>query len=90
MIVHYKNQLRYEKEKYKFSSNESLVSALEYNFLTFENDSLIKMKKQRHSVTIAVTTITLLSIRTWTIASSTLPVITPTEGSGGNGMHQLL
>lgn len=90
MIVHYKNQLRYEKENYEFGSNESLVSALEYDLLVSKNNSLIKVKKQRHSVTIAVTTVSLLYVHTWTIASSTLPVKMPTEGSGGNGTHQLL
>lgn len=45
MIVRFKNQLCYEKENYKFSSNESSVSALEYHFLISKNNTPIKMKK---------------------------------------------
>lgn len=48
--------MRYEKDNYKFTSNESLASALEYNFLISRNNTLIKTKKQRHSVTVAITT----------------------------------
>lgn len=49
MIVHFKNQLSYEKENYKYSGNESSVSALEYNFLISKNNTFIKMKKQTPS-----------------------------------------
>lgn len=89
MVIRYKNQLRYQN--YKFGINKRFVSALQYNFLISKNIPLIKMMKQRHSATIAVTTISHLYKHTWTpVSLSSLASHNATAGSTGNGMFQLL